>query len=270
VSGSPFSTLPARIAVAVVAIPLILYAARHGGWPLFSFAALLTLVGSLEFWRLCGLRSAMRVVGTASALAFPVVAFFWGAAWPFVIPAMVLLVLLSVAARGRVSGAIESAAYTAFGAIYVGGMLSLLVLMRDLPGGRDLLPALFVAVWVCDTAAYFVGVLAGRHKLSPELSPAKTFEGFIGGVIGGVGTFALAVAVGFFKGEPVLFVLALGLIVGVVGQMGDLAESAFKRAAGVKDSSTLIPGHGGVLDRFDSVLAVLPAVAIAVWIRLLV
>lgn len=118
--------------------------------------------------------------------------------------------------------------------------------------------AVFVAIWVCDSAAFSVGRKLGRHKLFPRVSPNKTWEGAVAGFVAALAVFVLARALVL----PYLSVaqsLVCGSIVGVVGQVGDLAESLLKRDAGVKDSSSLIPGHGGVLDRFDSLLFVAPA-----------
>jgi len=118
--------------------------------------------------------------------------------------------------------------------------------------------SIFAAIWICDTAAYFIGRSIGRHKLFPRVSPNKTWEGAVAGFIAAIGVFLLArVLVLPYLSVPQSIVC--GSIVGLIGQVGDLAESLLKRDAGVKDSSSLIPGHGGVLDRFDSLLFVAPA-----------
>lgn len=121
--------------------------------------------------------------------------------------------------------------------------------------------SLFVSIWVCDTAAYFAGSSFGKHKLFPRVSPGKTWEGAIAGLIGAVATMILAQ--NFFLGYlSMAHALVLGTFVGVFGQMGDLVESRMKRDAEVKDSSSLIPGHGGVYDRFDSLVFLAPIVYI--------
>jgi phosphatidate cytidylyltransferase len=118
---------------------------------------------------------------------------------------------------------------------------------------------LLVTIWVCDTAAYFTGVVFGRHKLFERVSPKKTWEGAIGGLI-----FAILMAVAshywFVRDLRLIDSMVIGFMIGTIGQLSDLAESLFKRDAGVKDSSGLIPGHGGVLDRFDSEMLVAPQV----------
>jgi len=123
-------------------------------------------------------------------------------------------------------------------------------------GGLTVL-AVFVAIWVCDSAAYFTGQAWGRHKLFPRVSPNKSWEGAVAGFIAAVLAFLVAQA-WFLPYLTLGSALVCGFIVGVFGQIGDLAESLLKRDAGVKDSSSLIPGHGGVLDRFDSLLFVSP------------
>jgi phosphatidate cytidylyltransferase len=119
--------------------------------------------------------------------------------------------------------------------------------------------AVFIAVWMCDSAAYFCGRAWGKHKLFPRVSPNKSWEGAAAGFLAAVGAFMAARSLALPYMTPGTAVVC-GIIVGVFGQAGDLAESLLKRDAGVKDSSALIPGHGGVLDRFDSLLFVSPLV----------
>lgn len=123
-------------------------------------------------------------------------------------------------------------------------------------GGYTLV-TLFCCIWLCDTAAYFVGLGMGKHKLFPRVSPNKTWEGAVAGFLAAVGT-AVGAQVLFLEYLSVGQAVVFGIIVGVFGQLGDLVESLFKRDAGVKDSSAIIPGHGGVYDRFDSLLFVSP------------
>jgi len=148
------------------------------------------------------------------------------------------------------------------GAIYTGGLLGyapMLAALQDSPqlgGGTIWLLAVIACTAACDTGAYFVGSLAGRHKLIPHISPAKTWEGLAGGTLGAV---IAAVALSGLLKISLLAAIILGLLICVAAVSGDLCESLLKRAARVKDSGTLIPGHGGVLDRLDSILFVLLA-----------
>jgi phosphatidate cytidylyltransferase len=123
-------------------------------------------------------------------------------------------------------------------------------------GGYTLI-AVFVSIWMCDSAAYFAGRAFGRHKLFPRVSPNKTWEGAVAGLVAAIGTFLLARGL-ILPYLSIASALVCGSIVGVFGQLGDLIESLLKRDAGVKDSSALIPGHGGILDRFDSLIFVAP------------
>ena len=156
---------------------------------------------------------------------------------------------------GTLSGAVG-------GLFYVTVAFSAMVLLRDLENGVFLFLMPFIGSWVTDTFAYFTGRLFGRHKLAPVISPKKTVEGSLGGILFAVAVFALygwiVSSYGPVPNYPIL--LLAGLLVSVVSQIGDLALSAIKREYGIKDYSRLFPGHGGVLDRFDSVIATAPLV----------
>ncbi len=146
---------------------------------------------------------------------------------------------------------------TMMGTLYV-GLLNYFFLVRSLPDGWIWLIFTLAGTWACDTTAYFVGKAFGRRRLAPELSPKKTLEGAIGGIMGSVlAGYLFALIYPFL---PLSKMLLLGLLVGAAAEVGDLLESAFKRQAGVKDSSKLIPGHGGILDRIDSALFSAPLV----------
>ncbi|MDA0770121.1 MAG: hypothetical protein BZY79_06370 [SAR202 cluster bacterium Casp-Chloro-G4] len=137
--------------------------------------------------------------------------------------------------------------------LYAGGFLSHLPLLRALEQGREWVLFLLLVTFATDTSAYFVGKFIGRTPLAPSISPSKTIEGAVGGMIGAVGA---SLAANYVLGLNVSLweALILGSLIGVVGQLGDLAESRIKRLADVKDSGALIPGHGGVLDRLDSIV----------------
>ncbi len=148
------------------------------------------------------------------------------------------------------------------GSLNFGVAFSSMVLLRDLSGGVYLFLLPFIGSWVTDTFAYFTGRLFGKHKLAPVISPKKTVEGSIGGIVFAVGAFALyglIIAKGGYT-PNYLALLLCGLLVSIVSQIGDLSLSAIKREFGIKDYSRLFPGHGGVLDRFDSVIATAPLI----------
>ena len=155
-----------------------------------------------------------------------------------------------------------------FGIFYVGLMFSYLYQVRSMPDGKYLVWLIVLSSWGCDTCAYCAGMLLGKHKMAPKLSPKKTVEGAVGGVLG-------AALLGFLYGvyfeghmvelaRPGVISAAACAIAAVISQIGDLAASAIKRNHGVKDYGHLIPGHGGILDRFDSMLFTAPAIYFAV------
>ncbi len=181
---------------------------------------------------------------------------------------VLLLAMLVVRAlrTGHALGALR-AVYGIIGFFYIGGSLGMFVLLRAVPGGivvpgfregdRGAWLMLFVAacVWATDTFAYFVGKWCGRNKLAPQLSPGKTVEGAIGGLLGAI---LVGAAFGYWIHLPLQHGIAVGALAGVMGQIGDLFESALKRELGIKDFGRVLPGHGGALDRFDSLLFVAP------------
>ncbi|MCL6590806.1 MAG: phosphatidate cytidylyltransferase [Firmicutes bacterium] len=190
----------------------------------------------------------------------------------FFLPLLVgffLITMFFELGRGEPDHGLINAGANLFGMVYIGFMFAYILLLRFIPGGEGkdglffLISALGVT-WLNDSCAYFVGVTIGKHKLCPRISPQKSVEGAVGGLIGGL-TAALCLALIFNK--PVLLMLILGLVATAAGQAGDLVESIIKRNAGVKDSGAFLPGHGGVLDRLDSLLLTAPVVYyIAVYI----
>jgi phosphatidate cytidylyltransferase len=174
---------------------------------------------------------------------------------PLLLTSAVVLSLIGLLFRRPKETAFIGWAWTVAGILYVGWLLSYLVALRGLDDGRNwLLFALFVT-FGSDTTAFFIGRALGRHYLAPQISPGKTWEGFIGGVLGAIIVSllfnlipALRLPVGYVS------VMLLGLLVSVMGQLGDLVESLLKRNMDVKDSGRLMPGHGGILDRMDSIV----------------
>ncbi len=147
--------------------------------------------------------------------------------------------------------------------VYVVGCFSSIVCVRYMASGKYIYLLVFLGAWVCDTFAYFTGKFLGKHKLIPEISPKKTIEGSIGGIVFTIGAFALyCFIVNKFWGDKVqlsyITLIILGLFASIISQIGDLVASAVKRQYDVKDYGSLFPGHGGVLDRFDSVMLVAP------------
>ena len=150
-----------------------------------------------------------------------------------------------------------------FGVVYVAVMLSFIYLTRNLPDGKFLVWLIFLCSWGCDTCAYCVGMLIGKHKLAPILSPKKSIEGGIGGILGAalIGVlYGLAINYWGNAAADLLQYAIIGAVGGAISQIGDLAASAIKRYHNIKDYGKLIPGHGGILDRFDSVIFTAPII----------
>lgn len=254
------SNLWKRVLVGVVAIPLILFVAAKGGMLFLLFMDAVIAIGALELFGLERAKGIQphRVLGVLGALGLSWVFFFGkGDEVVLVLIGMVLVLLTVELGRKEAGSALMNVGGTLLGVLYLGLAGGVLLLIREGEGrlsynesGRVVM-LLLIVLWTMDTAAYFVGRRFGRHRLFPRVSPKKSVEGAIGGLVG-----ALLVAVigahTFTAFLPVGHNIALGGIVGIGGQVGDLAESLLKRDAGAKDSSTLLPGHGGVLDRFDS------------------
>ncbi len=240
-------------------VPILVATVLYGpGWPFFLLAGAAVLLSSLEYHRMFFAAPRDR----RSGVALTVLAYAAGALLPFSFAAPAVLVCVVLAAfhvfpgDGLPADKARSAAALVLGVVYIGAFLAMYPRIRALPLGEHWVLFGLVAVTLGDTLAYFVGRAFGRRPLSP-LSPKKTVEGTMGGLAGSVG-FGGAYAALFLPSVPLWFALAAAAALGVVGQGGDLFESLLKRAAGVKDSGSLLPGHGGMFDRADSVIAVGP------------
>lgn len=248
-----------RVLSALVGIPLIILAVWHGGVPLLCLIALIIFLGIKEMNVMLinlGLKPSLWL-SQAGGLILVGGAYLYNDGYPGPTITIILFLLLiaTVALYPRYS--LLDSAGILMGTLYV-GLMSYFYLIRTLPDGWIWLVFMFAGTWACDTAAFFMGKAFGKRRLAPELSPKKTHEGAIGGILGSVLVAYIFVIIYPFLSIPKM--LLLGLCLGVAAEVGDLLESAFKRQAGLKDSSTLIPGHGGILDRFDSALFTAPLV----------
>lgn len=274
------SNLTKRIAFAVVAIPLALGIVWLGGWPLVAVVGAAAALGARELLSFARLQQIPPLDRTAliSAALVPVLVYLGLttlpalAGWSWILFGLWLVGLLTMALarRGPAEHPLTATAVTALAVLYPAGLASFLVAIRHLQFGERSWPGAWlvffplVITWVCDTAAMFAGRTIGGPRLWPAISPGKTWAGTIAGVVGALLTVPLLNVLVLERlgvALPLVPGLVFGLVLGVVGQVGDLAESLFKREVGVKDSSNLIPGHGGVLDRFDSLYFVLPVSA---------
>lgn len=277
------ANLVRRLGFAVVAIPLALGVVWYGGVPL---ALLLAVAGGLATRELFDLAERgqvrpARVLGVASAVAVAPLTYatiasdavraIMAGAWPYAAGLWLLTVLLwGLAARGPGERPLEAVAVTVLAVAYTAGLPAFLLAIRHSGyerqswAGAWLVFFPLVVTWVVDTAAMFGGRAIGGPRLAPTVSPGKTRSGSIAGVLGGLivaPLFGWLVFPRVGLDIPLWQLIAIAGVLGVIGQAGDLAESLFKREAGVKDSSHLIPGHGGVLDRLDSLYFVVPAAA---------
>lgn len=248
-----------RIAVALVLLPVVLGTVWLGGWWLTGLALACGILGLHELYTI-GRRLRPIVLGGYIGLALTLVGAHAGG-MPWLAGGIVSTLLVSFVVFGFSDArpsATAAISLTLLGVVWVGGGLAHLLLLRSLPGdGRLLIVTVLLAVFADDTAAFFVGRAIGRHKMAPTISPGKSWEGFLGGSVA-----AMAVAFFALYDQQVLTsvgALALGAAVAVASALGDLFESAVKRDLGVKDSGRLLAGHGGVLDRVDSLLWAGPA-----------
>ncbi len=264
--------LRTRLLVAAIGVPACVGVVYAGGW---FFALGLGFVAAVAMWEFSTMfeergRLTFLYPGAAAAALFPLVFLFFGFAGGGTYGGIILVAIALIAVR-RVppaDGPITAAAVTLFGVLYTGGLLSFGVLLREgfSAGLGPLAPTLFffypvVVTWAADTAAYFVGRSFGRRQMAPRVSPNKTVEGALGALVAGPVSGLLGIWILPLNGymASIGFCLLFGFVVAVAAILGDLVESAMKRECEVKDASNLLPGHGGVLDRLDSLLFAIPA-----------
>ena len=238
-----------RILISAAGIPLVLWLVYLGGWPMFGLAAVAALVALHElYWMTRTLRPVV-LAGYLGALAALLGATLGGADWA--LAGLMSTLLFAFVIKGGLSTV--SVSVTVLGVAWIGLGLAHALLLRDIDEhGVLAVYTVLLAVWAGDAAAYFVGRLVGRHKLAPTVSPGKSWEGLIAGIVATVAVTFVAVYEQSFL--TISESLVLGVVIAVVAPLGDLFESALKRDADVKDSGRLLGGHGGVLDRIDALL----------------
>ncbi|HET9533018.1 MAG TPA: phosphatidate cytidylyltransferase [Blastocatellia bacterium] len=263
-----------RVLTALVALPILLYTVWNE-IPYFFVAigALAIIAGLAEFYGLAskaGCRP-LQFLGYPAALAVIAAFVYESPAW--IVAALAALAVSALAVEvfraEDMQRSLASVSATIFGVVYVALLLGFLIALRMTPDtltapatpklAAKLLTIFFAMVMLTDTGAYYTGRSIGRHKLAPRVSPGKTIEGSIGGFISAA-LAGLASKYVFFPEIPALHALLLGAVIGIVGQVGDLAESLLKRGSQVKDSGNIFPGHGGMLDRVDSLLFCAPII----------
>ena len=250
--------LKKRVITTLWSIPLLIVAIWFDKpLPWFTvFMAVWGLLAAFEFYRMVSVAKmpSLTYFGLIWTLLFILSPHFdYDFLIPLLLTSTIVLPMLMLVLNPNKENSFINWAWTIAGILYVGWLLSYLVALRGVDGGRDWVFFALFTTFGSDTIAFFCGQALGRHKLAPHISPGKTWEGAIAGVFGAIIVSLLLVTIlnlPLSYGQAIL----LGLLVSILGQLGDLTESLFKRKMGVKDSGKLLPGHGGVLDRIDSIV----------------
>lgn len=242
---------------------------NFGGDILFIATAALSLMGMFELYRVKKIeKSFLGIWGYVTACVYFIFIRFSLDEYVLLLLIFAFMIWAGVLVAAFPRYAVEDVIFAFMGVVYVAVMLSYLYKARMAAHGNYFVWLIFVGAWGCDTCAYCAGKLLGKHKLAPVLSPKKSVEGAIGGIVGAMLLgllFAVFVNPGMdVDGNVKLFCVLTNLAVAVISQIGDLTASAIKRTYGIKDYGTLIPGHGGIMDRFDSVIFSAPAVYFAI------
>jgi phosphatidate cytidylyltransferase len=264
--------LSKRVLLAIFGIPVLVILTYLGGWYFFILILIISLVAQWEFYQIQKNKNifAQKYMGLFTGLLILIGIqvenyFFTGLA-----SLLCLLLILLLEMFRKYKNASIHIGITLLGILYIPVLLSFLLYLRNYLDykfismnntGFAFILTIMVTIWICDTFAYFYGKKFGKHKLFLKVSPNKSVEGAIAGLLGSLLVFIIVYYSNLLPYSlPEL--LTLGSAIGIGGQLGDLVESWFKRDAGVKDSSTLLPGHGGMLDRFDSLIFISPVVFI--------
>ena len=249
-----------RTISALIGAPLLLGLTYMGGVYTAFLTAVLVLFALHEFLNM-GEQMGFKVwrkLTTLAAVVWLLAIFFYGSEWTTTLVIFWVLIVLGRLALTYPKTPLAEATFNLLAVLYAVVLLSHLYLLRQLPHGVEWTFLTFFLVWATDTGAYLIGRRFGKHLLAPQVSPKKTVEGALGGLL-----LNIIVAVIFWRfagGASIFTYLVLGGIIGIGAQIGDLFQSALKRTAGIKDSGAIIPGHGGILDRFDSLIFALPLV----------
>ena len=249
--------LVSGIVLVIIALATII----SGSWILFFTLLAVSLIGMRELYKVMKVSdehvTVLELVGYLGAVLYYIAmkADFGNYGTMAIIISMILILFVYVFGYPKYHAEQVMAAF--FGVVYVAVMLSFIYLTRSLPDGKFLVWLIFLCSWGCDTCAYCVGMLIGKHKMAPVLSPKKSIEGAVGGVAGAALLGVIYAAATQGKMAEYALICAVGALISMVG---DLAASAIKRNQNIKDYGKLIPGHGGILDRFDSVIITAPVI----------
>lgn len=256
-----------RLKSGIILVAIALLTIISGGYVLFGTVLAISLIGLGELYRAMGVQKkghmALALTGYLATLGYYGLLLGGWQSYSMTALIVILVAFLFVYVFSFPKYQSEEVMAGFFGVVYVSVMLSYIYQTRNLPDGAFLVWLIFLCSWGCDTCAYCVGVLIGKHKMSPILSPKKSVEGAVGGVVGAALLGALyAVCIDKYLAEPgqALSYAVICAVGALISMVGDLAASAIKRNHEIKDYGTLIPGHGGILDRFDSVIFTAPII----------
>ena len=250
-----------RLISGIVLVIIALATIISGSWILFFTLLAVSLIGMRELYKVMKVSdehvTVLELVGYLGAVLYYIAmkADFGNYGTMAIIISMILILFVYVFGYPKYHAEQVMAAF--FGVVYVAVMLSFIYITRSLPDGKFLVWLIFLCSWGCDTCAYCVGMLIGKHKMAPVLSPKKSIEGAVGGVAGAALLGVIYAAATQGKMAEYALICAVGALISMVG---DLAASAIKRNQNIKDYGKLIPGHGGILDRFDSVIITAPVI----------
>ena len=255
-----------RLISGIVVLAIAVAVMLLGGDVLFLFTMAISLIGLYELYKAAGIEKTWPgYMGIAGTLLYDLVMRFFPGG-ELMAAAVAALLIMSVYVFMFPKYKADQVFSALSGILYVTVLMSFIYKVRILPDGLYVIPMIFICAWGNDTCAYCVGMLIGKHKMFPVLSPKKSVEGFVGGIVG-------AAVIGLIYGtlfgahlpslvKPGIFCMVIGAVGALIAVVGDLSASAVKRDTGIKDYGKLIPGHGGILDRFDSILFTAPVVYI--------
>lgn len=256
-----------RLISGIILVAIAIVVVGQGGALLFAVTAAISLVGLFELYRVLDIhKKPLAFIGYGTAVSYYGILWFEGQQYITLMIIASLMLLMAVYVFTLPKYRTEEITGAFFGVCYVPVMLSFLYQTRVMDDGAFLVWLIFLSSWGCDTCAYCSGMLLGKHKLAPVLSPKKSVEGGVGGIVGaallGAAYGAVGAHFGLLEAEGnIAAVFAVCCAAGaVISQIGDLAASAIKRNHDIKDYGHLIPGHGGILDRFDSVIITAPII----------
>ena len=252
-----------RILSALIGVPILVLIFRMGGWLFLALNLIVVTLGIFEYFKLAENKGVKvnKFLGTIFGIVLITVTYLTGEPqflYGTLILGLIIILLKQILVKVNES-AIFSTAVTYFGVCYIAGLFSHLILLYNseisLQSGKLIVWVPILATWFTDTGAYFIGLSLGEKALAPEISPKKTIEGAVGGLTSSI---LVTVLLALYFNIALYHGVILGVLIGVIAQLGDLSASVFKRDSEIKDSGDIIPGHGGILDRIDSLLFVFP------------